>query len=196
MQRSTANDGMLDAGGRLNQQTMREYTTSETDLATRSASLSPASPTTSLPTYNNNTNAPSAAATSLYTSSPVPDEMAPSSSPSPRLTSTMLDMNVDHMEMWFKPIYQQQHEEEKPAVEKTTESVLTTASYGRDAISPAHSPYTTSHNRPFVDDSHRLRYQDIEDETHSNGSEENNQQGKSVHSIGLLFRPESIIRTR
>ena len=47
----------------------------------------------------------------------------------------------------------------------------------------ATAPTSTSDvTRPYVDDNHRLRYEDVDDETHSINSEDNDHQGQ-FHSI-------------
>jgi hypothetical protein len=87
---------------------------------------------------------------------------------------------------WFKSIYQQEEEDE--IKEKTL--LLLTRSPGEDPGNNLISPVSYTSHRPFVDDSHRLRYQDIEDDEmlHSNGSEENNHQGKFVDSCAHKMR--------
>ncbi len=191
------------------QQTMREYcsVTSDhvTDLATRSATtttttsslMSPTTFSISSPpdSYIHPSTAPTAAHSPLSSlafhsaSSPAAttttqaDQLA-----SPKSQQQQPEFTAEQSDAWFKSVYQRaaEDDDEEEEMKEKMSLVLTRsptsgeddhAGGGNNVISPV--SYTS--HRPFVDDSHRLRYQDIEDdEMHSNGSEENNHQGKFI----------------
>lgn len=187
------------------QQTMREYSsvTSDhvTDLATRSATTttsSQMSPTTfsiSSPpdSYIHPSTAPTAAHSPLSSlafhsaSSPAATTPASPKSQQQQQQQQQAEFTAEQSDAWFKSVYQRAAEddddEEEEMKEKMSLALTRSPTSGEnDHAGGGHnviSPVSYTSHRPFVDDSHRLRYQDIEDdEMHSNGSEENNHQGK------------------
>ena len=180
------------------QQTMREYTTSaDTDLtATRSASLSPASPSPLPATYStplathaaNNTPPMTYTASSFVVMDEAVKTSSPNSSPPDKRQPTTadplsFDINMIGTEMWFKSIYHSSADQDgsgRTATASAGRHENVDSSNRQAVLTRDLSPVSYLSHRPFVDDSHRLRYQDIEDETHSNESEENNHQGKLI----------------
>lgn len=183
------------------QQTMREYSsvTSDhvTDLATRCATTTSSlmSPTTfsiSSPDSYHPSTAPTAAHSPLssslaFHSASSPAATTPASPKSQQQQQQQQpEFTAEQSDAWFKSVYQRaaEDDDDEEEMKEKMSLVLTRsptsgendhAGGGNNVISPV--SYTS--HRPFVDDSHRLRYQDIEDdEMHSNGSEENNHQGK------------------
>lgn len=181
------------------QQTMREYSsvTSDhvTDLATRSATttsslMSPTTYSISSPDSYHPSTAPTAAHSPLSSSLAFHSASSPAAttpaSPKSQQQQQQPEFTAEQSDAWFKSVYQRaaEDDDEEEEMKEKMSLVLTRsptsgendhAGGGNNVISPV--SYTS--HRPFVDDSHRLRYQDIEDdEMHSNGSEENNHQGK------------------
>ncbi|XP_059351813.1 uncharacterized protein LOC130689767 isoform X1 [Daphnia carinata] len=166
------------------QQTMREYnltSPSDTaDVATRPTSsfITPAvttsSPVTYHPTAPTSANSPLSFASNHHRPSSPTAITQSAGSPKP--------VPDDQSHAWFQSVYRREDEEDEDEEEEENvkrTNVLAT-SPGGDAANRLVSPVSYTSHRPFVDDSHRLRYQDIEDETHSNESEENNHQGKDA----------------
>ncbi|XP_045028308.1 uncharacterized protein LOC116921188 isoform X3 [Daphnia magna] len=203
MKSSMMNDAsghLMGSAGRQQQQqqTMREYNLTSpsdmADVATRSASslITPttSSPVTYHPTAPPLANSPVSLALNHHSSSPAVTPSATQSASSPKSDSRqecVPDVN-NQSDSWFKSVYhreddegEDEEEEEEEEEEEMKRKNVLTRSPGEDGGHHLISPVSYTSHRPFVDDSHRLRYQDIEDdEMHSNGSEENNHQGKDA----------------
>lgn len=185
MKSSMMNDASGHLMGRQQQQTMREYnlaSPSDTDLPTRSASslISPAATTSSPVTYHSPTsaNSPLSVGFNHHSSTAISSASQLASSPKSDRDHESAH-SVNNQSDWFKSVYQHEDDDEEEEEEMKRKNVLT-RSPGEDGSNNLISPVSYTSHRPFVDDSHRLRYQDIEDdEMHSNGSEENNHRGKS-----------------